>query len=124
MAINNTQTAYAFGQLGSILVTDDSIVTSYEVLTDDASAGIKAVGTNARFVAITFLEDTVFNSDTNGLTAETKELFPDATGVGKSIDGNGGSVSNSQVFPKGITIYGRWKGFRLSSGSVIAYIGY
>ena len=88
------------------------------------ASGIKAVGKNAVFVAITFLEDTVFDSGVTGLVAETKELWPDSTGAGKSIDANAGVAVDGETFPKGVTIYGRWTGFELDSGRVIAYIGY
>ena len=38
-----------------------------------------------------------------------------------------GMVNSTNVFPKGLTIYGRWRGFNLavadSKGGVIAYMG-
>ena len=57
------------------------------------------------------------------MVAETTQLFPDSTGAGTLIDANGGDVVDSETFPKGVTIYGRWTGFKLSSGRVIAYLG-
>ena len=42
--------------------------------------------------------------------------------------GNSERVDSSQVFPKGITIYGRWRSFLLaaadSTGGAICYFGY
>ena len=37
--------------------------------------------------------------------------------------GAGGLTAASQVFPKGITIYGRWTAFKPSAAGVIAYFG-
>lgn len=97
----------ALGQSGSILVTGTTAVTC-------------GVGSGV-FVAIQFLEDTVFGS--GGLVAETEQLFPDDAGASTLIDADGGSATGSEVFPKGVTIYGRWTGLTLASGKVIAYVG-
>ena len=37
--------------------------------------------------------------------------------------GNGDAVDSSNTFPQGVTIFGRWTGFTLASGSVVAYLG-
>ena len=37
--------------------------------------------------------------------------------------GAGGLTASSQVFPKGVTIYGRWTGFTPSAAGVICYFG-
>ena len=113
----NSSTAYGFGQMGAIHVAGTTAVTSNGVA--GAMADNKAV-----FVAITFLEDTVFNSGATGLVAESAQLWPDSTGTGTDIDADGGAAVDSETFPKGLTIYGRWTGFKLASGKVIAYIGY
>ena len=96
------------GQLGSILVSGTSLIT----------CGV----TGKVFTAITMLEDTVFASAANGLSAETLQLFPDDTGVGSDISANGAAI-DGEIFPKGVTIYGRWTGFTLASGLVLAYVG-
>tara|TARA_R110002020_G_scaffold298499_1_gene514347 strand:+ start:2521 stop:2865 length:345 start_codon:yes stop_codon:yes gene_type:complete len=87
---------------------------------------IHVVGTGAveassgAFVAITFLEDTVFTA----LVAEavSPQLYPSSAGASTDISANGGATG-SEIFPKGITMYGRWSGFTLASGRVIAYVG-
>lgn len=104
---------FAFGQMGSILIAGTTATTSNGV------TGMQ----NKVFMAITFLEDTVFASSSGGLTAETTQLFPDDTGTGTDIDANGGAAIDSETFPKGVTIYGRWTSITLASGKVIAYIG-
>jgi len=118
MGINSTEVAYNFGQMGSIYVGGTTAVTSNGVTADPG------VGAQAVFVAITFVTDTVFNSANAGLISETNQLFPSTQYTSTSIDADGGAVVDSVTFPAGLTIYGRWTGFTLASGSVVAYIGY
>ena len=99
----------ALGQAGSIFVSGTTAVTC------GAGTGV--------FVAIQFLEDTIFASASGGLVAETEQLFPDDAGTGTLIDSNGGSAIDGETFGEGVTIYGRWTGFTLASGKVIAYVG-
>ena len=95
------------GQAGSIFVTDTAAVTCKE--------GV--------FVAITFLEDSTFASAAAGLVAESTQMWPDSTGTGTDISTLNGDNTDSETFPKGITIYGRWPSFQLATGKVIAYRG-
>lgn len=97
----------SLGQEGSILVTGTTACTC-----------LRGV-----FVAIQFIEDTVFASGSGGLVAETEQLFPDDTGAGTLIDANGGAAIDGETFPQGMTIYGRWTGFTLASGACMAYVG-
>jgi hypothetical protein len=105
---HSTEVAYGFGQMGSILITG---VTN----------AVTCALSNRVFVAIQFLEDTTF--DAAGLTAEDNTLFVNDTVASTAIDSDGGAVSNSETFPKGVTIYGRWTSIKLDSGKVIAYVG-
>jgi len=68
--------------------------------------------TGKKIVAITFLEDVTFTT----LTPESSDYIGTASGNGDAID-------NSNTFPQGVTIFGRWTAFTLASGSVIAYLG-
>ena len=99
----------SIGQAGSILVTGTTAVTC------GAGTGV--------FVAIQFIEDTVFASGSGGLIAETEQLYPDDAGTGTLIDADGGSAIDGQTFPQGMTLFGRWQGFQLASGACIAYVG-
>ena len=99
----------AFGQRGSILVTGTTAVTN--------NAGKGA------FIAIQFIEDTVFASASGGLIAEAEQLFLDDAGTGTDIDADGGAAIDGVTFPQGMTIFGRWNGFTLASGACIAYVG-
>ena len=123
MAVNSTEVSWGFGQMGSIHAAGTEAITIIGGRDSDSTPASNVNRITKVFVAITFLEDTVFDSDTEGLVAETTQLFPDSTGTGTLIDADGGDVVDSETFPKGVTIYGRWTGFKLSSGRVIAYLG-
>ena len=116
MGINSTEVSYNFGQMGSIHAAGTEFVTSNLVV----ASGMKA--NEAVFVAITFLEDTVF--DNAGLTSEDNTMFINDTVASTGIDADGGAVTDSVTFPKGITIYGRWTSILLDSGKCIAYLGF
>ena len=74
-----------------------------------------------KFVAIQFLEDSVFNS-TSGLVSAEDTLFPNTQSGATGIDSDGDPV-DSVTFPAGMTIYGRWTQIILASGKIIAYVG-
>ena len=82
------------GYLGAIFEDGDTNITSKKV------------------VAIQFLEDTTFTT----LTPE------DSSYIG-TASGNGDAIDTSNTFPQGMTIFGRWTGFRLASGTIVAYQG-
>tara|TARA_R110000765_G_scaffold401579_1_gene496980 strand:+ start:24 stop:398 length:375 start_codon:yes stop_codon:yes gene_type:complete len=123
MGINSTEVSWGFGQMGSIHAAGTEAITIIGGRDSDSTPASNVNRITKVFVAITFLEDTVFDSGATGLVAETTQLFPDSTGTGTAIDADGGDVVNSETFPRGITIYGRWTGFQLASGRVIAYLG-
>ena len=98
MGINSTDTAYAFGQLGSGFSDEDDAVTP--------PAG-KVI------IAISFLGDTTYSAHT------------------AAVANNGGGASETDggtIFPKGMTIYGRWTSLTPTADSTshgaIYYFGY
>ena len=99
------------GEAGSILVTGTTAVTT-------------TVTANTKFIAIQFIEDSVFDSGNDGLISATDQLYPSTQFASTSVDADGGAVADSVTFPQGMTIFGRWSGFKLASGKVIGYIGY
>ena len=127
MGINSTEVAYHFGQMGSMF--------------SDSTTPLKAP-LNKVIIAITMLADTTF-ADHGGLQAEQDSAngleyisTQDASGVSQTahdiahgsaataVSGAGGLIIEvANVFPKGITIYGRWTQIDPASGTVIAYIG-
>ena len=114
LALDPTGALYTrefLGQAGSILVTGTTNAVTTSV-------------SGTKFVAIQFLEDTTFDAGSEGLVASTAGLWPDDANASTTIDSNGGAVTGSEVFPQGMTIFGRWDGFKLDSGKVIAYLGY
>jgi hypothetical protein len=64
-------------------------------------------------VAITMLEDTTFTTLTQS----------DATITGTGTSTHGNSIVNTDVFPAGVTIYGRWSAVTVNAGLCIAYLG-
>ena len=117
-------TDYGFGQMGSIHVRGVTAVTAYIEGSADATPASNVTKVEPVFVAITFLEDTTFNTGASGLIPESAQLYPSSDGASTDIDANGGVAVDSEVFPRGVTIYGRWTGFQLATGGVIAYLGY
>jgi len=127
MGINSTEVSYGFGQMGSMFM-------------DTVDTPIKPP-TGTVFVAITFLADTsleLLGTNAGGLTADTTDpnieyigtdIAAHNLGAGNetAISGSGGLIiANTDVFPKGVTIYGRWTSIEIGagkSGSLIAYIG-
>ena len=112
---------YGFGQMGSGLLTT-------------AATSIFAPRGKV-IVAITMLEDTVFDAS-GGLIADIPVAGNDiyigtdqpahdlAAGAETTDEGTGGKVVDSVVFPKGITIYGRWTKITNNAATpIIAYIG-
>ena len=119
MGINSTEVAYGFGQLGSGFCD---------------TAGAFTPPTGKVIVAIQFLADTTLN----GLVADVSQH--DATPVAGNtgffshtapvavVHGSGSDATDSsQVFPKGLTIFGRWTSVTLSGadsdGGIICYFG-
>ena len=73
------------------------------------------------YVAITFLEASVFESGVTGLVPEKDYQYPSSNATSSLIAENSLAVDGI-TFPAGLTIYGRWTAFELTSGSCIAYI--
>ena len=125
----NMSSDIALGQLGSGFV-------------DDTGAFLPPTGKVV--IAITFMSDLKFSALTAELPSDATFKGPQTSaGVaeansfgtvtqtaanGTQAGTTGYSVAAGNVFPKGLTIYGRWKGFTLSvadsTGGVIVYFGY
>ena len=106
LANQGTASQASFGQLGSAFVDDGG--------TYSPPAG-KVV------VAITCLADTTFTT----LTPEaTGDCFGLASSSGQGT--NNEVIDSSNVFPKGITIYGRWSAVAATADTaagIILYLG-
>jgi hypothetical protein len=108
-----------FGQMGSIFA--------------DGDADLKPP-TNRVFIAITFLADSTLDAS-GGLVGDTANDAVEFVGTDvaahNATAGNATTVSGEQgvaidasnVFPAGVTIFGRWTEIDLDAGMLIAYIG-
>ena len=91
------------GQAGSVyLKTDGKVFTP----------------TSGVVVAITMVQE----SDFDTLTSETGTECIEVGGTG--FESGGDNLSNADLFPAGLTIYGRWTSVSLNTnGACICYIG-
>ena len=109
MGQNSTEVAYGFGQLGS-------------GFSDEAVAVTPPTG--KVIIAMTFLEDTILSA----MVADVQDdaaYFSHTTAVAN----NGGGAAETDaatIFPKGVTVYGRWSSVTppaSTTGGVIFYYG-
>ena len=119
MGINSTEVAYGFGQLGSGFCD---------------STGTFAPPAGRVIIAIQFMADTtleVLVADTvqiDGTPLAGNTGFFSHTAPVAVVHGSGSDPTNAlQVFPKGLTIFGRWTSVALSGndpdGGMICYFG-
>ena len=115
LTVQESQNA-GLGQAGSVFI--------------DAS-GATSPPTGKVFIAITMLEDTIFDAS-GGLVAEDQNQYAnteaaahnESDGSETTTQGSGGlQMDASNTFPAGITIFGRYTEIDITSGMLIAYIG-
>ena len=94
------------GQYGSAIFTTHNAAVQY--------SGIV-------YVAIHFIENSVFEVGVTGLVPEENYKWPSSNATSSYIAQNSLAVDGI-TWPAGFTIYGRWTAFELASGSCIAYI--
>jgi len=107
-----------FGQIGSVFM-------------DASTTSAVLPPTDTVFVAITFLEDTIFDSTSGLLAEDSSQYINTAAAAHSKTDGNatategelGAVVDGSNTFPQGATIFGRWTEIDITSGMLVAYIG-
>ena len=104
-SVHEAQNA-ALGQGGNALVS---------------GVGAVAAPDGKTIIAITFLEDTVFDSS-SGLIAEDETRWVNSESLARNTVVSGDALSDTETFPAGITIYGRWTTVNLTSGLVMIYI--
>ena len=75
-------------------------------------------GPNKQGVTVEYFNGTTGVTLSTGVSPDSQALiFLD------EAHGAGGLTAASQVFPKGLTIYGRWTAFKPSAAGVICYFG-
>ena len=112
--------ASAFGQNGSVLINSTNTVTPKP---------------GAHFNAITFITNTVFANNADGLVSNASDNATMTTTTSGKTDvdmsfnsvnggelGTGGSATGTITFPAGITVYGKWSQVKLASGVAVAYL--
>ncbi len=72
--------------------------------------------TGCVFVAIQMLENTTFTTLTPATGSSSVGSASTGTGTGGVV------IPNTQVFPKGTTLYGRYSVVDVNSGKIIAYV--
>ena len=128
MGQNSTEVAYGFGQFGSTFLKGDGAkllltaatakyyVCAITMVTDVAFQALESLdggvnmgmGDTAFVGTETLAIDTMRNATAADTTAETNE--------------DSDPIATSDVFPKGVTIYGMWDNVELHSGSAIVYV--
>ena len=110
----------SFGQYGSVYLTGDGALLDL----DGASA-------NRFVIAITMLTDVTFQKmqTLDGLVGSvTTSTDEDDAGdqfgalTNESTNTNMDTITSSDTFPKGITVYGKWDHIELNGGSCVCYL--
>ena len=72
------------------------------------------------FIAITVVNDCKFETLTQ---ADSSVCFGTGGGSSSNTGPPGDLVLNTDVFPSGLTFFGRWTTIKMDQGRVIAYLG-
>ena len=128
MGQNSTEVAYGFGQFGSTFLKGDDAklvltaatakyyVCAITMITDVAFQALESLdgGVNMGMGDTAFVGTDVLAVDTmwNAATADTTN----------ETDEDADPITTSDVFPKGVTIYGMWDNVELHSGSAVVYV--
>ena len=102
-----------------LLVNNDADESGATVQAIDTQTPVPIYsGPNAQGVKVTAFDGTTGVTLDTGISPDSQALI--------FIDeqhGAGGLTADSQTFPKGLTIYGRWTAFKPSASGVICYFG-
>ena len=110
----------SFGQFGSVYLTGDG-----------AKLDLNGSTANRFIIAITMLEDVTFQNIgtldgvVSSITSDAEEIdVGDAFGAetNESTTSDQETITTSHIFPKGVTIYGKWDYLELNGGSCICYL--
>tara|TARA_R110000764_G_scaffold128261_1_gene216017 strand:+ start:95 stop:469 length:375 start_codon:yes stop_codon:yes gene_type:complete len=111
----------SFGSYGSVYLNGDGAILDL----DGATA-------NRFILAITMMADVTFQKiqTLDGVigsisTDDTNETqIDDAFGAVTNLGDNDSlAITSSHIFPKGVTIYGKWDHVELNGGSCLCYLG-
>ena len=110
----------SFGQYGSVYLNGDG-----------ALLDLNSSTANRFIIAIQFMDNTTFEDiqTLDGVVSSITDVSAEL-GVGEkfgavtneSTTSNMDSIATTHVFPKGITIYGKWDYIELNSGACVCYL--
>ena len=110
----------SFGQFGSVYLTNNG-----------AKLDLNSSTANRFIISITMLEDTTFEdiqtldgvvSSISDVSAELDVGGEFGAETNESTTSDMDAIATTHVFPKGVTIYGKWDYLELNSGSCICYL--
>ena len=128
MGVNSTEVAYGFGQMGSTFLKGDGAKLLLNASTAKYYVCAITMITDVAFQALESLDggvgigagDTAFvGTETLAIDTMWNAAAADTTSEGSE---DSDPIGTSDVFPKGITIYGMWDNVELHSGSAIVYV--
>ena len=128
MGLNSTDVAYSFGQFGSTFLKGDGAKLLLTASTAKYYVCAITMVTDITFQALESLDggvnmgmgDTAFM----GTDVHTVDTYWNAAAADTTSESNEDAdpITTSDVFPKGMTIYGMWDKVQLHSGSAIVYV--
>ena len=128
MGQNSTEVAYGFGQFGSTFLTGDGAKLLLTAATAKYYVSAITMTTDVTFQVLESLDGGVNMGMGDTAFIGTDVLAIDshwnATGADTTAENNedADAVANTDIFPKGITIYGMWDNVELNSGSCVVYV--
>ena len=110
----------SYGQFGSVYLNGNG-----------AKLDLNGTTANRFIISITMLEDTTFEdiqtldgvvSSISDVSAELDVGGEFGAVTNESTTSDMDTIATTHVFPKGVTIYGKWDYLELNSGSCICYL--
>ena len=110
----------SFGQFGSVYLNGNG-----------AKLDLNGTTANRFIISITMLEDTTFEdiqtldgvvSSISDVSAELDVGGEFGAVTNESTTSDMDTIATTHVFPKGVTIYGKWDHVELNSGSCLCYL--
>tara|TARA_R110002012_G_scaffold165718_1_gene327959 strand:+ start:16 stop:432 length:417 start_codon:yes stop_codon:yes gene_type:complete len=128
MGQNSTEVAYGFGQFGSTFLTGDGAKLLLTASTAKYYVSAITMITDVTFQALESLDGGIDmgmgNTAFVGTDTHTIDTLWNATGTDTTNETNEDAdpITTSDIFPKGITIYGMWDNVELNSGACVVYV--
>ena len=128
MGQNSTEVAYGFGQFGSTFLTGDGAKLLLTAATAKYYVSAITMTTDVTFQVLESLDGGVNMGMGDTAFIGTDVLAVDshwnATGADTTAETNedADAITTTDIFPKGITIYGMWDNVELNSGSCVVYV--